>query len=70
MQPILYNCSATYPFQTSNIANLISSAYYQFGRDYASQAIYIKKGVEDNLGGGTWEVVITYDVSANTLVEI
>ena len=70
MQPILYNCSSTYAFQSSRIATLIKEAYDRFEDNYANQAFYIKKGIEDRVGGGTWEVIITYNVSARYLDEI
>lgn len=67
---LLYNCSSTVSYQLTKITTLIHQAYDKFGKDYVNQAIFIKKGAEDDYAGGTWEVAITYNVSAKSLLEI
>lgn len=67
---LLFNCSAIFLFQRTRIADLIESAYHNFTNNYADQASFIKNGLQDHLGGGTWEVIITSNVSAKSLDEI
>lgn len=69
-QPILYNCTSTFPYQITKIATLINESFDKFGKNYTNQAIYIKKGAEDDVAGGTWEVVIIYNVSAKSMLDI
>lgn len=67
---MLFNCSAIFPFQRTRIADLIESAYHNFTNNYEDQASFIKNGLQDHLGGGTWQVIITSNVSAKSLDEI